>query len=123
MPFGQEKFNLDSALAGAWQAFQAVVCHIGFEAALHGLAFAVVLGLAGLVFIRRRQRFGRPLLAVCWKLSLFCLVLMLPGVLTLVLSGQLPPTGTLKISSLGFMAFWSLISLHLSAEEMNFQWF
>ncbi|HEY9869204.1 MAG TPA: hypothetical protein V6D08_08560 [Candidatus Obscuribacterales bacterium] len=123
MPFGQEKFNLDSALASAWQAFQAVVCHIGFEAALHGLAFAFLLGLAGLVFIRRGQRFGRPLVAVCFKLSLFCLVLMLPGVMALVLSGRLPATGTLKISSLGFIVFWSLISLHLSAEEMNFEWF
>jgi len=123
MPFGQDNFDLQATMSGAGQALGAIVCHIGFEAALHGLAFALVLGLAGLILARRGQKFGRPLMAVCGKLSLFCLVLMSPGVIALLVSGGLPSTGTFEITSLGFIVFWSLISLHLSAEEMNFQWF
>jgi len=123
MPFGQDKFDLQATINGTGQALGAIVCHIGFEAALHGLAFALVLGLAGLILAGRGQKFGRPLMAVCAKLSLFCLVLMSPGVIALLVSGGLPSTGTFEITSLGFIVFWSLISLHLSAEEMNFQWF
>ncbi len=118
-----EAFDLAGTLSGAGQALGAIVCHIGFQAALHGLAFALVLGLLGLVLARRGQRFGKPLIAVCGKLSLFCLALMIPGGVALVVSGGLPSTGTFEITSLGFIVFWSLIGLHLSAEEMNFQWF
>jgi len=123
MPPGVEPFNLDQTLISFGQALRAVVCHVWFDAALHGLLMALLLGLAGFVLYKRRTRFGKPLMAVCRRLSLFCLVLMLPGGLALATSGQLPPTGVFHISSLGFLAFWSLICLHLSAEEMNFQWF
>lgn len=123
MPISQATFDLQAALSSAEQALAAVVCHIGFQAAVHGLAFSLVLGLAGLICQHRGLRFGKPLLAVCAKLGLFCLLLMVPGALSLIVSGQLPPTGSLHISSLGFIVFWSLICLHLSAEEMNYQWF
>lgn len=123
MPVGADGFNLDQTMQMIGQAFYGVTCHIWFDAALHGLAIAVLIGLTGLVLKTRNHRYGRPLMAVCWKLGLFCLLLVMPGALALLISGTLPPTGAFKISSLGFIVFWSWISLHLSAEEMNFQWF
>lgn len=121
MPVGQDRFDLDACLAAMKEGLAAVVCHIGFDAAIHGLIFAVVVGLAGLS--RRNDRFGKPLVAVSRKLALFCLILLLPGALSVAFTGRLPSTGTFQISSLGFIVFWTLITLHLCAEEMNFQWF
>lgn len=123
MPYGADKFNLDATLGALWQACSALVCHALFDAALHGLAVAMLVGILGLIAARRGQRFGKPLQAVCKKLSLFCLLLMIPGALALLTCGHLPPVGVFQFSSLGFVVFWGLISLHLSAEEMNFEWF
>ena len=123
MPPGQERFDLDACLSSLKEGLTAVVCHVGFDAALHGLAFALVIGLCGLIMRGRGKRSGKPLIAVCLKLSAFCLLLMLPGLAALAVQGALPSTGTFQISSLGFIVFWTLICLHLSAEEMNFQWF
>jgi hypothetical protein len=57
------------------------------------------------------------------RLSIFCALLMLPGIFSLIFAGGLPSTGVFSINSLGFIVFWSLICVHLSAEEMNYQWF
>src|SRR5205814_6820305 len=118
-----EGFNLDETMNMVGQAFYGVTCHIWFDAALHGLIIAAFIGIAGLLLRYRKHNYGKPLLAVCWKLSLFCLLLAAPGAVVLLMSGHLPSTGAFRISSLGFIVFWSWISLHLSAEEMNFQWF
>ncbi len=123
MPGQLEHFNLDATLALVGQAFAALICHIGFDAAYHGLIFAALIGVSGIIMGARGLRFGKPLVAVCKKLSLFCVLLITPGLLCLAITGQLPSTGTFQISSAGFIAFWSLICLHLSAEEMNYQWF
>ena len=120
---GSESFNLHQTVAAAGQAFQAVVCHIFFDAGLHGLAMALVLGLVGVVLYKRKHRLGLPFMAVCRRLSIFCGVLIVPGLITLISAGHLPSTGVLSINSLGLVVFWSLICVHLSAEEMNYQWF
>lgn len=120
---GAEKFNLDATVTAVGQACTALFCHALFDAALHGLAVALAVGLVGLVFTQRRKRFGKPLLAVSAKLAMFCAVLTLPGIIALATAGHLPPVGVFQFSSLGFVVFWGLISLHLSAEEMNFEWF
>ena len=123
MPTGQERFDLDACLNSLREGLSAVVCHVAFDAAVHGLMFAAMLGLIGLVLSRQGHRFGRPLIAVCRKLSVVCVVLALPGGIAYAVSGHLPSTGSFQISSLGLIVFWTLISLHMSAEEMNFQWF
>ena len=105
------------------QGFAAVVCHVLFDAALHGLAIAMVFLAMGFVFLKRKHRLGRPFMSVGKRLSIFCGLLMLPGLGSLILTGGLPSTGVFSINSLGFIVFWSLICVHLSAEEMNYQWF
>lgn len=123
MPLGSDRFDLNATLAAMGQALNALICHALFDAALHGIFVAAVVGLIGYLLFRRGGRFGKPLIAVAKKLSIFCAVLALPGVASLITQGQLPPVGVFHFSSLGFVVFWGLISLHLSAEEMNFQWF
>ncbi|SRR5579875_2630763 len=118
-----ERFNLDATLAALGQAAGALVCHALFDAAVHGLAVAAAVAAVGLLIARRQSRLGRPLLAAGRKLGIFCAALAVPGLISLLTSGRLPPVGVFHFSSLGFVVFWSLISLHLSAEEMNFQWF
>ena len=118
-----EPFNLDAFLASVWQALNALVCHVWFDAAVHGMAMAAAIAIAGIILHKRGLRFGVPLLSVGKKLAIFCLFLLAPGALSLITHGKLPDAGVFNVSSLGFIAFWSLISLHLSAEEMNFQWF
>ena len=116
-------FDLDSTIKSVEQAFTALVCHIGFDAALHGLLMAIVIGIIGLWMSVGKKKFGKPLIWVCIKLTIFCVILMIPGLISLGITGKLPATGNLSVSSLGFIVFWSLICLHLSAEEMNFEWF
>jgi len=123
MPPAAETFNLAETMQAVSQAFGVLVCHIGFDFGLHGLIIGLIFGLLGLYFLRRGHRFGRPMLALCRKMSLICLILMVPGGIALASSGHLPSTGNVCISSLGFLVFWSLISLHLLMEEMNYQWF
>lgn len=123
MPTGSERFDLDATLAAIGQALQAIICHAVFDAALHGIAVALVVGACGFFLVKRQKRFGRPLMAAARKLMIFCTFLLIPGFASLLLAGHLPPVGVFQVSSLGFIVFWCVISLHLSAEEMNFQWF
>lgn len=122
-PYGTENFDLNAFMASINQAIIGLVCHIFFSAGLHGLAFAFCIFMLGLLLSQRQVKAARPLKAVAKKLTLFCLVICIPGAIALLAQGSLPQAGNLEVSSLGFIAFWSLISLHLSAEEMNFQWF
>jgi hypothetical protein len=118
-----DKFDLQATLDSAGVAFQAVTCHIFFDAALHGLVIAAIIGIVGAVLWSRKHKYGRPFVMVCKKLAIACCIMATPGIISLALSHQLPPTGAFHINSLGFILFWSWICLHLSAEEMNFEWF
>jgi len=115
-----ESFNLHQTIIAVQQAIVAVVCHMLFDAAMHGLVMALTLGAVGFVLNMRENRFGKPLINVCRRLSLFCIILALPGAAALLLQGHLPPAGLYNVNSIGFVIFWSLICLHLSAEEMNY---
>jgi hypothetical protein len=118
-----QSINLDAVIANVWHAIGIVVCTVGFEAAVHGLILACLIGLLGLYLRKQKHKTGVPLLAVFRKLSIFCILLMIPGLIALSTAGQLPHVGSLKLPSIGLFAFWSLILVHLTAEEMNFQWF
>jgi hypothetical protein len=114
-----EKFDLHTTLKAIGQAGLAVVCHMVFKFALHGLFMAVLLAVIGAILLRKSHRFGPPLLVVARRVAIVCLFLCLPGASALVLYGSLPPAGVFNINSIGFVCLWSLICLHLSAEEIN----
>jgi hypothetical protein len=119
----EESFNLHATIVAVQQAMFAVVCHILFDAAVHGLVMAMAVGVAGFVLNARKNRFGKPLMNVCRRVSLICSILAFPGVLAILFLGHLPPAGVYNANSIGFVIFWSLICLHLSAEEMNYCFF
>ncbi len=118
-----DNFNLHETIVAIQQAAYAVVCNIFFWAALHGLIMALVLGLVGFILFKRKIKLGRPFMSVCKRLSLFCALVMVPGLISLTTAHGLPPAGVANINSWAFIGFWGLICLHLSAEEMNHRWF
>ncbi len=121
--FRHEHFSLSETMNSVWHAFVAVVCRIGFDVAMHGLIIALVVLTVGLTLSAKGHRYGRPLISVFRKLSIFCVALGLPGAICLYSSGVLPRVNSLELSSVGLLGFWSLVTLHLCMEEMNFQWF
>jgi hypothetical protein len=123
MESASEVFNLHATLASVGQAMVAVVCHMLFTWALHGLGLAGVLALIGYVLYKRKHRFGIPLLYVARRTAIFCACVCVPGCLWLIVYGRLPDAGVFNFNSLGLIGFWSLIYLHLSAEEINHRQF
>jgi hypothetical protein len=116
-------FSFQQTVDAVMQALGAIVCHVVFDAGLHGLFMALIVGAIGYVCYIRGAKQGRPLLNVCKKLSIFCVSIMIPGFISLITTHQLPPVGVYNVHSIGFICFWSLICLHISAEEMNHQFF
>lgn len=114
-----DKFDLHATLEAVGQAAIAVVCHMLFDFAVHGLFMALILAVAGFSLRESSHRFGVPLLAVSRRIAIFCAVLALPGTLCLAIYGHLPPAGVFNFNSIGFISLWSLICVHLSAEEIN----
>lgn len=123
MPEPTGHFSLSATMGAVWQAFEAVVCRIGFDVAIHGLIVALVVFVIGLVLSSRKHKAGKPLVSVFRKLAVFCSILALPGIICLFSKGSLPKVNSLELSSIGLIGFWCLVTLHLCMEEMNFQWF
>lgn len=120
---GTEHFDLAAASNSVWNALSSVVSRVGFDAAVHGICVASVVLLVGIYFSTRHHRYGKPLIAVSKKMAIFCSLLGLPGLISLLSSGKLPPVNSLQLSSIGLIGFWTLVTLHLCMEEMNFQLF
>jgi tetrahydromethanopterin S-methyltransferase subunit C len=118
-----ESFNLHQTVQAIEQAAYAVVCNIFFWAALHGIIMALVLGAIGYVLFKRKIKLGRPFMSVCRRLCLFCGIVTIPGLISLLTAHSLPPAGVANINSWAFLGFWGLICVHLSAEEMNYRLF
>jgi hypothetical protein len=114
-------FNLDSALVMLGQGLYAVVGHICFDAGLYGLVTAVLIAISG--GITHSTKYGAPLLVVSRKLAIFCGILSAPGAIILATAHQLPSIGSFQVTPIAFIIFWSWISLHLAAEEFNFEFF
>jgi hypothetical protein len=72
METSSENFNLHATLASVGKAMVAVVCHMLFAWALHGLGMALVVALIGYIFYTRKHRFGVPLLYVARRTAIFC---------------------------------------------------
>ena len=119
----ESTFNLHETVNMVLGAMYAVVCNIVFMAAVHGLAIAVFFGLLGFILFKRKVPVGRPFMLVCRRLCIVCGILALPGVACLIATHSLPPAGVANVNSIAFIVFWSLICVHLSAEEMNHRWF
>ncbi|MBC7998940.1 MAG: hypothetical protein IAF58_13405 [Leptolyngbya sp.] len=118
-----EAFNLQETIKAIQQAFSAVVVHVFFDAGLHGLCLAMVVGVIGYVLRSKGKKQGKPLINVCRKLAVFCLAIMVPGFVSLLMTHSLPPVGVYNVNSLGFICFWNLVVLFICAEEMNHQFF
>lgn len=118
-----EPFDLQATASMVVNALGAVVTTIGFQAAVHGLLVALVIAICAFVSHHRRGKWARPLFAVFKKVSIFCVVLGLPGAVSLLTSGKLPQVNQLELNSFGLIGFWSLVTAHLCMEEMNFQFF
>jgi hypothetical protein len=123
MPPGTETFDLQATVTMVGQALIAVICNVGFQAATAGLAVACVIAIIGLIAYKQGRRTGKPLLLVARKIAIFCGFLAIPGLLALLLKGQLPPVNQLVLNPLGLIGFWGLVTAHLCMEEMNFQWY
>jgi hypothetical protein len=116
----EDSFNLHQTVIAVKQAIFAVVCHMTFDFAIHGLVLALVLGAAGFLLNTRGNRYGKPLMNVGKRVSLVCAALALPGVITFAIMHSLPPTGVYNINSIGFIVFWSMVCVHQCGEEMNY---
>ena len=113
-----ESFDLHATLTAIGQAFLAVVGHMLFKFGLHGLIMAALLALAALIFVRKNPLLQKSILTASRRVAIFCLVITLPGFLCLIIYGRLPDAGVFNVNSIGFICLWSLICLHLSAEEI-----
>jgi hypothetical protein len=118
-----EPFNLDATLAAIGHAFYGVTCNIMFWAAVHGLAIALTVGVLGFFLYHMRFKLGKPFMIVCRRLCLVCSIIAIPGLITLATVHSLPSAGVANINSIAFIVFWSMVCVHLSAEEMNTRWF
>ncbi len=119
-----DKFNFQEAVHIVTDALGGVVCTIFFEAAKYGLIVAAVVFLAGLSLKNtRRALLSKPMMLAASKLAITCLVLSIPGIICQVLTGGLPSKGFFEIYPLGYIGFWSLVSVWLCGESINYQWF
>lgn len=118
-----EKFDFQQTVSEVWQAASAVIGHCLFDAAVNGFVLAFIIACVALYLSRSQHRFTKPLFSVARRLSLVCAVVAVPGVLNLIFTGKLPASGNYNVTSLGYIVWWSMVSVHMCAEEMNFQWF
>lgn len=120
---GTEQFDLGQTSTAVGNALLAVVCRIGFEASIHGFCLAALVLLVALFCAGRKHRYAKPLFSVARKIGIFCAILAIPGTICLLTQKSLPDLNGLQLSSVGLIGFWSLVTLHLCMEEMNFQLF
>ena len=118
-----EKFNFQQTVSEVGQAAIAVIGHCLFDAAVGGFVLAFVLFCTAVVLSLSKHRFTKPLFSVARRLSIVCAVVGMPGVLYLIFTGKLPNSGNYNVTMLGYIVWWSMVSVHMCAEEMNFQWF
>jgi hypothetical protein len=123
MPTTTEPFDLGATAGMVYQALIAVISNIGFQAASAGMIVAGLIGLLGYIALLRKQHQAKPLLNVFRKVTIFCIILAVPGALCLLTSGHLPQVNQLQLHPLGLIGFWSLVIAHLCLEEFNFQFF
>jgi hypothetical protein len=118
MGLTSESFDLHATLHSIGQAALAVTGHMLFKFGVHGLFMAAFMAIAGLVLVRKNPTLHKALLLVARRIAVFCAVISLPGIMCLIFYGKLPDAGVFNINSMGFICLWSLICVHLFAEEV-----
>jgi len=118
-----DKFDFQATLNAVGNAVVSVICHILFDFAMVGLGVAAVLAVLGFVMGQRKHRFEKRFYTVAKNISLACLGMALPGIGCLIFTGHLPESGVYVNFSLGFLVLWSMVTIYLCAEEMNYEWF
>lgn len=117
-----DNFSLKDTMHSIFEAAYGVSCHILFDGACHGLIVALILLAAGFLLAKSKHRLSSPFLAVGRKLGICCTIVAIPGAITLLTKGGLPPCGYYNINSIGYFSLWSLICAHMVGEEINYQW-
>ena len=112
-------FNLHETLEIIKQAIQAVVCHMLFDFALHGIILAAFLILISFYLSASKYPHVHSIQRVAKRIVIFCLLLAIPGFISLIVNHHLPDAGVFSFNSIGLLCFWSLISVHLVFEEIN----
>ena len=123
MPTPETTFDLNATISMVLNALGAVICTIGFQAAVHGLVVACIIGAIGFYSLRNNGKYAKPLFVVFKKISIFCVCLGIPGAVCLLTTGHLPKVNQLELNSFGLIGFWALVTSHFCMEEMNFEWF
>lgn len=114
-----DSFNLHETLGIIKQAVKAVVCHMLFDFALHGIILAAFLTLVSFYLASCKYAHVQAIQRVAKRIIIFCLLLAVPGTLSLIINHGLPDAGVFSFNSIGLLCFWSLISVHLVFEEIN----
>lgn len=112
-------FNLHQTIDMIVKAINAVVCHMLFDFAVHGLVMTAILISIGAFFFSRKHPFAPCIFTVAKRIAIFSLLLSVPGVISLLIARHLPDAGVFNFNSIGLLCFWSLISVHLVFEEIN----
>ena len=112
-------FNLHQTLQMIAQATKAIVCHMLFDFALHGIILCAVLGLVSIYLASCKYKYTQSIRKVAKRVFIFCLLLSIPGAVSLLIDHKLPDAGLFNFNSVGLLGFWSLISVHLVFEEIN----
>jgi hypothetical protein len=112
-------FNLHQTIAIITKAIEAVVCHMLFDFALHGIIISIVLVIIAAYLSSQKSFYAPSILRVAKRIVIFCLVVAIPGALSLLINRCLPDAGVFNFNSIGLLSFWSLICVHLVFEEIN----
>lgn len=118
-----EKFDFQATVRSVGDAVISVICHILFDFALVGIGVAAVLTTCAFVLGKRGHHFKRPFYIVARRIATACAALSVPGFGFLIFTGHLPASGVYLNFSFGFLVLWSMVTIYLCAEEMNFEWF
>jgi hypothetical protein len=112
-------FNLHQTIDTITTAFEAVICHMLFDFAVHGFVMAFILALIAAFLSSRKSLYAMCIFRVVKRISIFSLLVSVPGLLSLIINRHLPNAGVFNFNSIGLLSFWSLISVHLVFEEIN----
>ena len=118
-----DDFNMQETVQAVLDALGGVFCHVCFDASLYGIPVAAAVALLSLVVKQKKQHMAKPMLLAAGKLAVVCAIFSIPGFICLAITGSLPSTGYFQVNGIGFIGFWSLVSVWQCGEQVNHQWF
>ena len=112
-------FNLHQTIDIITKAMEAVVCHMLFDFAIHGIVMSIILVSIAAYLTSRKSNYAISIRRVSKRILIFSLLVAIPGSVSLIVNRHLPDAGVFNFNSIGLLSFWSLISVHLVFEEIN----